>query len=726
MHRAAMITLGLLALSAAAVGALVRWKWPESSGDWVTVVAGVGVAPTLYMGWVGVRAALSTSPAGAPETLEQVADQLAAAVHAQWVAEVALRRLNDPYALPVRWEAAPTDLVEDWSVLTRLATSDGAGWPAPPATGAWASRPEELAGTGGQLAEVLGRIPTGRLVLLGEPGAGKTILLARLAVDLLPAGRRAPEQPVPVLLPLASWDPRRQSMEDWVHARLVADYPGLGERAPDGSGKTRARRLWETGLLLLLLDGLDEITNSARGGALAEINDAIRPGQRLVLTCRIGPYRVTVHPPGGVEVRLTGAAGIHLCPLQRADMAAYLRDSAGRGAAAARWDPVLAALTPASPVGQALTSPLMASLARTVYNPRPNEPATTVDRSPTELLDPTRFPTCTAVEQHLFDGYLPAAYRPHRNPSHRSRWNPNDAERWLTFLARHLDHTCDGTPNLAWWQLDRAISPHRPWLRVYAVGLAVGFPVGYGIMRAIGLIAGSLAGLAAGSIVGIIAGIVVGHAEPTPRRAVRWRSAVGRRTPAMLMLMLQAYMLIIVVYWRVFSSFLLVKMQLLGVFMLISMFMFMFMLMALLVLGLSATPADLTQAASPALTLRQDRAAFGSYVLAAVLASMLALGPAIAVTIAIRSQDEPLSVTILAAGLVIGSMIGLVIGLVGGLAQAPWGMFVLARSWLAARGDLRCDLMVFLDDAHRRGVLRQSGAVYQFRHLELQHHLARR
>ena len=30
--------------------------------------------------------------------------------------------------------------------------------------------------------------------------------------------------------------------------------------------------------------------------------------------------------------------------------------------------------------------------------------------------------------------------------------------------------------------------------------------------------------------------------------------------------------------------------------------------------------------------------------------------------------------------------------------------------------------MTFLADAHQRGVLRQAGAVYQFRHIALQHH----
>ena len=35
-------------------------------------------------------------------------------------------------------------------------------------------------------------------------------------------------------------------------------------------------------------------------------------------------------------------------------------------------------------------------------------------------------------------------------------------------------------------------------------------------------------------------------------------------------------------------------------------------------------------------------------------------------------------------------------------------------------------LLEFLEDAHRRGVLRQAGAAYQFRHIELQRQLAYR
>lgn len=55
-----------------------------------------------------------------------------------------------------------------------------------------------------------------------------------------------------------------------------------------------------------------------------------------------------------------------------------------------------------------------------------------------------------------------------------------------------------------------------------------------------------------------------------------------------------------------------------------------------------------------------------------------------------------------------------------------WPTYEIARVWLALRHRLPWPLMTFLADAHRRGVLRQAGAVYQFRHIELQHRLANR
>src|SRR5262245_31049324 len=151
------------------------------------------------------------------DDLVDLADHMATSIRRQWSHEATWRQLNDPYAMPVRWTPAEPSLVTSWPTLTRLAT-EGPGWPSRPDR-LWAESPAELAGTANDLVDVLDRIPTGRLVLLGEPGAGKTVLLIRLVLDLL--SRRAAGEPVPVLLPVASWDPQRENLAIWMERRLT-------------------------------------------------------------------------------------------------------------------------------------------------------------------------------------------------------------------------------------------------------------------------------------------------------------------------------------------------------------------------------------------------------------------------------------------------------------------------------------------------------------------------
>ena len=236
--------------------------------------------------------------------MAQVADQLAVAVGTQWNAEAAMRRLNDPYPLPVSWAAADASLTDAWDSLVKLATS-GAGWPPPPPAGTWAAGPDDLAGEGGELAEVLARVPTGRLVVLGEPGAGKTMLMVRLVLDLL--ARRAGGGPVPFLASVASWNPADQDLRGWLGAQLVIDHPALaGPPPPAWTEPTQAEALLASGLILPILDGLDEIPEEVRGPAISRINDALRPGEQVVVTCRTQQYRDAVRPQGGAEVTLRG------------------------------------------------------------------------------------------------------------------------------------------------------------------------------------------------------------------------------------------------------------------------------------------------------------------------------------------------------------------------------------------------------------------------------------
>jgi hypothetical protein len=77
-------------------------------------------------------------------------------------------------------------------------------------------------------------------------------------------------------------------------------------------------------------------------------------------------------------------------------------------------------------------------------------------------------------------------------------------------------------------------------------------------------------------------------------------------------------------------------------------------------------------------------------------------------------------------GLVNGLVAGLVTGFTLAWVKTMWPSYTSARGRLALRGRLPGRLMDFLADAYRRGVLRQVDAVYQFRHIELQHRLANR
>ncbi len=79
-----------------------------------------------------------------------------------------------------------------------------------------------------------------------------------------------------------------------------------------------------------------------------------------------------------------------------------------------------------------------------------------------------------------------------------------------------------------------------------------------------------------------------------------------------------------------------------------------------------------------------------------------------------------------AAGLATGFASGFALGLALSFLLTSWPSYTVSRLWLAAHHKLPWRLMDFLEDAHQRGVFRQVGSVYQFRHIDLQRGLASR
>jgi hypothetical protein len=128
---------------------------------------------------------------------------------------------------------------------------------------------------------------------------------------------------------------------------------------------------------------------------------------------------------------------------------------------------------------------------------------------------------------------------------------------------------------------------------------------------------------------------------------------------------------------------------------------------------------------SPRDALSQDYRTFLKTALSAGIAAAIAglLGGGFVSVAAVNAQ--PRLGTLVSDGLGIGLAAGVIIGLGFGLYHAAFESFFITRVWLACRRKLPWRLMGFLDDAHKeRGILRQSGTVYQFRHLELQYWLA--
>jgi hypothetical protein len=462
MHRAWVRALVAASVAGLLVAASV-WAWRRFAADGLsvlwTVVPGVLAVVVLLAPWV--RAAR----AGHSEhVLGDAADDLASRVAAQLsAAEGSAQMLT----LPVRW--ATTDRAE--AVMVGWAGIRG-----DPAD----SSPIELAGRFADIATVFARLsPPRRLVVVGPGGAGKSVLAARLVADLLE--RREPGGAVPVLLPLAAWDPQ-QRLQSWLADRLADVAPSLSSRTDrfDPASRRRptvAQALINAALVVPVLDGFDEIPADLRAAALSGIARSLRRRDQVVFTSRPDEFDEAV----ALEGPLPGTAVVELIPLDPDDVERHLLATAG--GLADRWRPVLDELRarPEAPLAQALSTPLMVWLAVTIYRGRRADPA--------ELLDPAVAGSRTAAEQHLLDGLIPAVYS---GGGRRSRWTAARGRRWLGFLAARL--TAARSSALSW----RSLAGSVPHWAATTLGAVVGAVAG----AVLDGLPGLLAGAATGAVVG--------------------------------------------------------------------------------------------------------------------------------------------------------------------------------------------------------------------------------
>ena len=154
---------------------------------------------------------------------------------------------------------------------------------------------------------------TGRaLLILGEPGSGKTFTMLELARELIPRLRMTPSQPIPVVFNLSTWTIQNRSIFDWLVGELSSKY-----QIPKRFG-----RPWlENQRLLLLLDGLDEVDPEHRASCVNAINEFVEesgvPG--LAVCSRLEEYLALPK-----YLKLSGA--ICLQPLTRTKLKTIWRE----------------------------------------------------------------------------------------------------------------------------------------------------------------------------------------------------------------------------------------------------------------------------------------------------------------------------------------------------------------------------------------------------------------
>jgi hypothetical protein len=683
----------------------------------------------------------------------RAADDLARAVQAQWQEEAKLHRLQDPWPLPVRWVAADADIQEHWNLIFPDAPNDTL------------SR-QRLAGELSEAREIYGKLPHGRIVVIGPPGSGKSIFAIVLVLQII--GHRQSGDAVPVIFPAGTWDPSEVGLSEWLIGYLVENYH-LGGRL-ERDNRAIARTLVFSGKILPFVDGIDEMPPQLRPLAIERLNRSLGAEQSVVVTCRADEYHQVVDSADG----LTFAAVLELEPLSNRTIIQYLNDTTPGGRRGRRWEHVFARLVeePNGTLAQVLSSPLMISLVRTVYGDSP--------RDPQELLD-QKFRDRLALEDHLLDQLIPAAYYDSLQTGTSRVWSAEDVTPWLTFLARQMADS-DRT-DLAWWRLERSV----PWvvselLNAGLCGIAlavaldpfigccfvllvisiraclksrpnsleellrgrlnrfhflplVGFITGLSgrmtLERRIGVSIGRLAGFSVGAYQvlylheagtdlyiavarGVSAGLAVGLAVSFFAVSLRYApSEVQFDSQRGLRMFAQHLLKSLVIGSGIGVAASVLVNSTFGILVGLTIWITLGLIDGLnLWLDVST---DTMTALSPRSTCRADRFA--------ALSRGAAVGVAIS-SVVFAAFTLAYGWTAAIAPALGWGVVFAISDRLEGVGATVWGRYLVAKMLLALRNRLPWRFMTFLDDAHAHEVLRRAGAVYQFRHARLQTHLS--
>jgi hypothetical protein len=152
----------------------------------------------------------------------------------------------------------------------------------------------------------------GSLLVLGEPGSGKTVALLEVARDLLQSAEADPSLPVPVVFNLSSWAVTRSSLADWMGTELTVKY-----QIPKLTGSA-----WlSSGSVFPLLDGLDEVAAESRAACVEAINTWLQDAMSgVVVCCRFKEYNE-------LPARLNLNSAVRIQPFSREQVLTFVQEA---------------------------------------------------------------------------------------------------------------------------------------------------------------------------------------------------------------------------------------------------------------------------------------------------------------------------------------------------------------------------------------------------------------
>ena len=165
---------------------------------------------------------------------------------------------------------------------------------------------------GTHIADVFDRQDVGgKLLVLGNPGSGKTTTMLDLSAVLIQRANKIPDHPIPILFNLSSWQSSRQHITDWLLEEMKLKY---------GASKKLSQNWLKEKKLLPLLDGLDELPPNQQASAVKMLNAWIQSGEgttRLLVCSRLEEYELYAD-------KLALNAAIRLEPLTNQQLQSYL------------------------------------------------------------------------------------------------------------------------------------------------------------------------------------------------------------------------------------------------------------------------------------------------------------------------------------------------------------------------------------------------------------------